>query len=325
MNRRNVMSMLRTGLMAGAVAAAGFGAPAWAQDDKVTVGAVQMVAEHEWFRTIEMGMQKAADDLGAELLVANAQGQVDLEAQMVDNFVSRDVDAVVISALNSTASVPALQRAVDAGVELVNYNSTIDSPIMTTFVGVDNTELGAQMGRYVADYVTKNMGGEAQIALLTIPKYEVGQQRREGFVAEVSKVPGIEIVAEQEGELPEPSANTLETILQANPDVDIVWAANEGGLVGALTAKASTGADIKIFGTDMSLQVAAALQNPDSGLVAVSTQDPYTIGYEAMKLAVSKAKNEEVPAEDIVPLEMYTADDAAAVQAYLDKYQALAQ
>ena len=65
--------------------------------------------------------------------------------------------------------MPALKRAVDNGVKLVDYNTTIDSPIMTTFVGVDNTELGAQTGRYIADYVKDKMGGNAKIALITIP------------------------------------------------------------------------------------------------------------------------------------------------------------
>ena len=60
-------------------AAIAIGGAAQAQEP-VTIGAVQMVAEHEWFRTIELGMQAAADKAGAELLVANAQGQVDTEA-----------------------------------------------------------------------------------------------------------------------------------------------------------------------------------------------------------------------------------------------------
>jgi ABC-type sugar transport system substrate-binding protein len=316
--------MKRPVITLAAAAALSFGAAARAQE-QVTLGAVQMVAEHEWFRTIELGMQAAAEEAGAELLVANAQGQVDTEAAMVDTFAARGVDAILISALDSDASVPALQRAVEGGAVLINYNTTINSPVMTTFVGVNNTELGAQMGRYVADYVTENLDGEAQIALLTIPRYEVGQQRREGFVAEISKVPGIEIVAEQEGELPEPSANTLETILQANPEVDIVWAANEGGTVGAITAVRASGADVKIFGTDMSLQTAQALLDPASGLVAVSTQDPYSIGYRAAQLALAAVNGEEAPAEEIVPLEMYTADNPDAVNVYLEKYQSLAQ
>jgi sugar transport system substrate-binding protein len=128
--------------------------PMWPADAKdITLGVVQMTAETEWFRTIELGVRAAADKAGTNVLVGNARAQVDTEAQIVDNFVARGVDAIIISALNPTSSVPALERAVDNGVKLVDYNTTIDSPIMTTFVGVDNSELGAQMGRYIADYV----------------------------------------------------------------------------------------------------------------------------------------------------------------------------
>ncbi|MBV9391117.1 MAG: substrate-binding domain-containing protein [Verrucomicrobia bacterium] len=290
----------------------------------ITLGAVQMVAEHEWFRTIELGMKAAAEKEGAKVLVGNARGQVDTEAQLVDNFVGRGVDAVIISALNPSSSVPALKRAVDDGVKLINYNTTIDSPIMTTFVGVDNSELGAQMGRYVADYVKNKMGGTAKIALIEIQKYEAGRQRRDGFVKEISQVPGISIVAEQEGELPDPAANVVETILQGHPETQLLWAANEGGLVGAITGAKPSAGKVKIFGTDMSLQVANALLNPGSGLLAVSTQDPYTIGYTSAELAIAKVKGEKTPAKVLVPLQMFTADNPDAVRAYIAKYQALA-
>jgi ABC-type sugar transport system substrate-binding protein len=316
--------------------AAAAAAPA-AADKKIVLGAVQMVAFHEWFRTIEMGMKAAADKYGAELVVANAEGQVDKEASMVENFTTRPVDAIMISALDSKASVKALQNAVDKGVVLVDYNTTIDSPIMENFIGVDNTELGAQAGRYVLDYVKNNMGNKATVALLTIPKYDVGKQRREGFVAEVSKNPDIKIVAEQEGESPEQGANTLESILQAHPDVNLVWAANEGGAVGALTATKGKGDKIKIVGTDMSLQTAKALLDPASGLVAVSTQDPYMIGYTAAETAIKLLKGEEVKGDAdnkilgqtvkrkiTIPVAMYEKAKADAVQQYLDKYKSLA-
>ena len=290
---------------------------------EITVGAVQMSAETEWFRTVELGEKAACDKDGAKLLVANARGQVDVEAQMVDNLVARGVDAIVISALNSSSSVPALKRAVDSGVTLVNYNTMINSPIMTTFVGVDNAELGAQMGRYVVDYVKKNMDNKAKIALLTIPKYEVGRKRADGFKKEIAAEPGISIVGEQEGENPEPSANTLLTMLQAHPDTQLIWTANEGGMEGAISAKRTSGADIKIFGTDMSLQAADALLDSKSGLIAISTQDPYNIGYKAAESAIQKVKGEKVPDKTIVPLELYTADKPEAVKAYVEKYRAL--
>lgn len=296
--------------------------PACAKD--ITLGAVQMTAETEWFRTIELGIRAAADKAGAKVLVGNARAQVDTEAQIVDNFVARGVDAIIISALNPTSSVPALKRAVGNGVKLVDYNTTIDSPIMTTFVGVDNIELGAQMGRYIADYVKDKMSGNAKIALITIPKYEAGRQRREAFVKEVTTVPGVSIVAEQEGEFPDPAANKVETILEGHPETQLIWAANEGGLVGAITAARSREGRVKICGTDMSLQVARALLDPKSGVIAVSTQDPYNIGYKSAEFAIAKVKGEQTPAKVLVPLQLFTADKPDDVKTYVAKYEALA-
>ena len=296
--------------------------PAYAKD--ITLGAVQMTAETEWFRTVELGIRAAADKAGAKVLIGNARAEVDTEAQIVDDFVARGVDAIIISALNPTSSLPPLRRAVDNGVKLVDYNTTIDSPIMTTFVGVDNTELGAQMGRYVADYVEHKMGGSAKIALITIPKYEAGRQRREGFVTEVTKVPGVSIVAEQEGEFPIPAADKVETILEGHPETQLIWAANEGGLVGAITAARPQNGKVKICGTDMSLQVARALLDPKSGVIAVSTQDPYIIGYKSAELAIAKVKGEQTPAKVLVPLQLFTADKPLDVKTYIAKYEALA-
>jgi ABC-type sugar transport system substrate-binding protein len=296
--------------------------PACAKD--ITLGAVQMTAETEWFRTIELGIRAAANKAGAKVLVGNARAQVDTEAQIVDNFVARGVDAIIISALNPISSVPALKRAVGNGVKLVDYNTTIDSPIMTTFVGVDNTELGAQMGRYIADYVKDKMSGNAKIALITIPKYEAGRQRREAFVKEVTTVPGVSIVAEQEGEFPDPAANKVETILEGHPETQLIWAANEGGLVGAITAARSREGKVKICGTDMSLQVARALLDPKSGVIAVSTQDPYNIGYKSAEFAIAKVKGEQTPATVLVPLQLFTADKPDDVKTYVGKYEALA-
>jgi len=321
------MRFIRGYLQAAAVAAAlgMMAAPAGVQAAEPLVGAVHMVAQIEWFQDVEMGMRQAAKDHGADLAVGNADGDLGKEAQAVDTLVARGVKALIVTPLGKTASVPALQRAAAAGVKLVFYNTKVDSPLMTTYVGVDNRELGAQMGRYVDDYVTKNMGGKAKIALLTVPDFPESQARRDGFVDEIKKVPGIQIVAEQRGQLPDASANTLQTIIQGHPDLQLVWAAVEGGLEGAITAKQATGANLKLFGTDMSLQVAQALLDPSSGVVAVSTQDPYSMGYKAMELAIDAAHGKDVKGNYVVPLAMYYADKPDQVKAYLDKYKALAK
>jgi sugar transport system substrate-binding protein len=293
--------------------------------EKPLIGAVQLDSQYEWYRTVELGMQAEAKDKGADLIVANSAGKVDQEDQNVSNLMARGVKALIISTIDTKASVPALQRAAAAGVKIINYDSDVDSPVMTTFVGVDNRELGAQMGRYVVDYVNKNMGGKAKIALLTVIRYAHSKLRREGFVDEIKKSAGIEIVAEQEGVVPDQASQNLETMLQAHPDTQLVWAANEGGTIGAETARRSTGANVKIFGTDMSLQSAASLLDPSSGVVAISTQDPYAIGQKSVDLAVEAMDGKDVAGRYDIPLAFYISDKPDAVKAYLEKYKSLAK
>ncbi|MCO5063570.1 MAG: substrate-binding domain-containing protein [Rhizobiaceae bacterium] len=292
--------------------------------DKLVIGAVQMDSQYEWYRTVEMGAKEKAKELDVELVLANSAGKIDKEDENVSNLIGRGVNAIVISVVDSKASIPAMQRAHEAGIPVTNYDSFVDSDVMDTFVGVDNTELGAMMGRYVVDYVNKNMDGKAKIALLTVVRYAQSVKRRDGFVAEIKKAPGIEIVAEQEGVVPEQASSNLETMLQAHPDIQLVWTANEGGTVGAQVAKNSTGADIKIFGTDMSLQTAASLRDPNSGIVAVATQDPYSIGVKSVELAVEAAKGNAKPGDYTIPLVLYTQDEGDKISGYLEKYKSLA-
>jgi ABC-type sugar transport system substrate-binding protein len=74
----------------------------------------------------------------------------------------------------------------------------------------------------------------------------------------------------------------------------------------------------------MSLQVARALLDPKSGVIAVSTQDPYNIGYKSAEFAIAKVKGEQTPAKELVPLQLFTADKPDDVKTYAAKYEALA-
>ena len=307
------------------------------EEETFTVGVVQMVADLEWFRTVQMGIDAAAADYGnIEVLVGNAQGTPDEEAKIVENYIARGVDAILISPVDSKASIASIQAAQETGIKVVIWNTMIESEIMDNYIGTDNYELGAQAGEFVVDYVNENLDGKAKLVIMSLPHHEVGVIRTNGFKEAIAINPDIEVVAEQDGENPDIATDAVETILQANPDVDIIWAANEGGITGALNATEGR-TDIVMVGTDMSLFVANKLLQDDNGLLAISTQDPYNIGYVSLETAMAMIKGEEVPSDEekefggyelavrrLIPLDWYSKDDLAKVQEYLDKYQALA-
>ncbi len=95
--------------------------------------------EDQFFRLIQFGMKDAADSLGAELLLASSEGKLDKEIQLVNTYIARQVDAIVLSPLSRTAPVTALDRARDAGIKVVTYNSTVEGEVPVSFIESDQS------------------------------------------------------------------------------------------------------------------------------------------------------------------------------------------
>lgn len=287
------------------------------------VAGIMMQSDVEWFRYIDAGMRRAAEEEGLDYVTGNAQMDVVIEGNLIDTYVSQGFDAVIVSALDSAASRPALDRARQEGVHVINYNTI--PPGTEFFIGIDNYTLGYQMGEYLADFITRNNVSNPRIAMVTISMFEVGQQRADGFLDAIQSVPGVEIVAQQDAAGPERGADVVETILQGDPDIDFIWAANEGGMIGAIVGVMAADLQdrIKVFGTDMSLQGAQYLLDESSPLFAVSTQQPYQIGYESVRVAAEVIRGGSPSSEVIVPLDLFSREDLGRVRAWLDEAESI--
>ena len=110
-----------------------------------------------------------------------------------------------------------------------------------------------------ARYIKEKLGGKAKIAILAY-KSQVPEQsnaRTDGFKDALKDLPGVEIVAEQDAWLAEMATKKAGDILTAHPDLDMIWAANEGGTVGSVLAVKNAGkaGKVAVFGTDVSEQL----------------------------------------------------------------------
>jgi sugar transport system substrate-binding protein len=256
--------------------------------------------EDQFFRLVLFGMRDAARQEGVELLEANSAGKPDKEIQLVNTYIAQKVDAIVISPLSERASVSALERARASGIAVVTYNTTIEGSAPAAYIESDQVDLGASTGRAAREFIQKNLGGKANIAVLAFLSQapEQSKQRTDGFKQEVGKLPGVRIVAEQDAWLAEQAVKKAGDILTANPDVNIIWAANEGGTVGAVMAVKNAGkaGKIAVFGTDTGEQLAEFLLSDDGILQAVTGQRPFDIGTLALHTALRAAKGEKVEA-----------------------------
>jgi len=311
--------MTSTHLLAAAALASLLAVPAAADDPKVIAGIV--FQQDQFFRAFQIGMETAAAKSGAELLQANSESKPDKEQSLINTYIARGVDAIIISPIGEEASAPVLGRAADAGIKVVTYNSTIAGDVPSAFLNSSQEQIGQTTGAAAAKFIAEKLGGKAKIGVLQFKSLlpEQSGARVNGFLSAV-KGDGIEVVADQDAWLAEKAVAVAGDIITANPDINILYAANEGGTVGAVQAVRNAGKEGKIFvfGTDGSEQLANFLLAEDNILQAVTAQRPYDMGFQAVETAIAAIDGKPVEKLIIVPVQGLDRNDPEAVKAFME-------
>lgn len=110
--------------------------------------------QDQFFRGIQLGMEQSARDGGATLLQGNSENKLEKEAELVDTFIARGAKAIVLAPLNGDASIPALERARDAGVKVVLYGTSINSDFQVADIGTSQLDIGRFTGEAAARFIT---------------------------------------------------------------------------------------------------------------------------------------------------------------------------
>lgn len=303
--------------------------PSGAPASRETAGTKRRIAgivfqDDQFFKLIESGMKAEAAKEGVDIGTGNSANALDKEIALLETYTTRHVDAIVIAPVNTKGSIPALKRAADAGIKIITYDSSIDADFPIANIKTDPASLGALTGAEARRFIQDKRGGKANIAIITYMALapQPASRRTKGFTDEVEKLPGVKIVARQDAWLAPDAATVAESILTAHPEVDIIWAANEGGTVGAVTAVRNGGkaGKVVVFGTDISEQMAGFLLADDNILQAVTGQKPLEIGAMAVATAIKAVKGEPVDKQTALSGILYTRqrpDEVKKVQAYL--------
>lgn len=295
--------------------------------DDITVASV-VFQQDQFFRTIQLGMNAAAEAEGATLLEGNSDSKPEKEISLIDTYIARGVDAIVISPVSKVASIPALKRAADNGIKIVTYNSTIDdASIPVSYLNSKQRDLGNSTGKMAATFIKARLGGKARVATLGFKALlpEISADRVDGFLEEAEKGGAIEVVSQQDAWLAEKAVQVAGDIITANPDVNIIYAANEGGTVGAVQAVRNAGraGEIFVFGVDGTKQLVNFLLDGDNVLQATTAQQPYVMGQMAVQNAIAAAKGETVEKTVIVPVLGLNRANEAQAREFLDYLESL--
>jgi len=278
-----------------------------------------------YFQNIQTGVEAAAAKDGGTVTTALSNGDPGTENEAALNMIQAQVDAILMQPAADEASLATMKAIRDAGITLICYGNcvgpTADPANVDGAIQSDNTALGTQTGEAAAAYITENIGDEVNVAILNCDVASACKLRKAGFLGALADA-GItaSIATDQEGYLVDKATPVAQNILAANPDIDMIWASNDGGTAGAVIATQQAGSTLPVFGTDISTQLAEFLLEPDGNLQATTGQDAFGTAEGAYDMAV-KVHAGETLAEPFVELPGITYDrtDSDTIQAFLDQ------
>jgi simple sugar transport system substrate-binding protein/ribose transport system substrate-binding protein len=272
---------------------------AQAGDGEKTVAGI-VFQEDQFMKLLSLGYADAAKEAGFRILQANTGNDQAREAELINTYVDQKVAGIAIAPLSADSSVATLKRASDAGVKIAVTNINLsNAPFVVGGYTSDDKNLGGTVGAAAAEFVKTKLGGKAKIAILAFYTLLPAQAaaRVDGFKEAVLKVnPNVQFLDPQEAWLQDVAVQKAGDLLTANPDIDIIYGANDGGTIGSVMAVKNAGRAGKtfVFGIDTGDQQIAMLRDSDNVLQAVTGQDPYSQGYNAMKVLADAINGKDV-------------------------------
>ena len=289
---------------------------------KPTVALVLKTLNSPFFIEMQRGAQAEADKQGITLVVQAAEREVDVDKQMqiIENLIQTGIKVLLVTPSGSKEIAPAIAKANKAGIRVVVVDTRVDAQAakdagitVDSYIGSDNYE----GGKIAGNYLLQATGGKANVGVLEgIPGHETGDQRLRGFKDAVKDAKGIKIVASQTANWERDQGFTVfQNMLEAHPEIDAVFSANDMmalGAVEAIAAKGKTG-KIKVVGYDAVEDAKKAIA--EGTIVASVAQFPSEMGRVAVESADKLLKGQAVPAEQLVRIDLVTRDKPAGAAA----------
>ena len=281
-----------------------------------TIALIMKSLANEFFVTMADGARahQAAHEEQYRLIVNGIKNEIDLAQQvaLIDQMIASRVDAIVIAPADSKAMVPALARASEAGIVIVNIDNRLDGDILqeyglsVPFVGPDNFRGAEIVGRYLAAQLAE---GQEVAILEGVPTAYNSQRRSAGFEKAMADG-GLNVVARQSAQWDQTLAVTvLSGILVQHPGLSAVLCANDNMALGAVAAitQAGKGGQVKVIGFDNISAVRNLIR--EGSILATVDQHADLLAVYGIEYALEALASGTAIADKSTPVDLITADN----------------
>lgn len=308
--KRTLLVVLVVTLLVGALAGTTF-----AQDYRISV--VLKALNSDYWKTVEAGANAAAEEFGVEISVVgpSAETQVQEQFDMLQDQLTREIDALVVAPLRPTATVAVFEQAKALGIPVLLIDTDADWDDKATFIGTGNYDAGAMAGKYFMEKMPE--GGDVVIIRGAMGDL-THDERVNGFVDAV-KGSNINVVRTQAADSERGKGmDVMQNMLMALPNIKGVYCSNDEMALGALRAVEMAGAEgIIIMGFDGSPDALKSVR--DGGLTGTVKQDSYGIGYYGIEYAVKLLNGEQIDKRIPVPTLIVDIDNVQENIAEMEK------
>jgi len=278
-----------------------------------TIGLTVQAISNPFFVAIQHGAEAEAKKIGATVLLEDANHDIGKQSDEIDNFIQKQVDLILLNAVDSAGVAPAVKRAVDAGIPVIAVDVGANGGVAAT-VASDNVAAG----RLVCQYMSDRLKGQGSIAIVDGPPVTAVIDRVKGCKEVLSQHTGLKVVATQVGTGDRDKGLELGTsILTANPHLDAVFAINDPTALGvALAAQQAKRNDFFIVGVDGSPDAATALKQKGI-FAATSAQSPYDIARTGVQIGEKVVAGQKPSSTSIkVPVSLVTQDNIGSYKGW---------
>lgn len=267
-----------------------------------TVGFSVSTLNNPFFVTLTDGAEAKAKEAGIELIVVDAGDDAAKQASDIEDLLSKNISVLIVNPVDSDAVAPAVEDAIAQGVKVIAVDRGVNGVEIDCSIASDNVA-GAKMA---TEYLVTLVGEGAKVAELEgVPGASATIDRGEGFHVVADEQ--LDVVSKQTANFNRSEGMTvMENMLQANADIQGVFAHNDEMALGAL--EAISGKEIVVVGFDATDDAIAAIK--EGKMAATVAQQPELMGSTAVETAVKLLAGETVEASIPVEVTLITADNA---------------
>ncbi len=288
------MLTVRHAVLAGVLISTTLGiapAPASAQQ-KITIGVSLAQDDNPFYIAMLRGIRARAQELGWEVATVSANEDKVKQINGVQDMIAKGVKGILIAPIDAVGVNAAYDAAKAANVPIVSVARGSTSPNQTLHVAMDEK----QIGRDIAEWTAKRIGGEGKVAMLLGPSgAPTFRNLADGYTEVMAKYPKVQIVFRTDGPLTrERGVKNAEDALVANPDLKAIYTANDDVALGAMQAVLAANAAGKTIVTGMN-GVPPVLRAIKDGKIAMTIElNPVEWGRLGVDVLASYLKGEKV-------------------------------